>query len=210
MTMTDATAGGPVVTAWPRSLAVAVFVALMLVGGVVSWTFWQGIFDARSDIDAREDLVAGLQRAQSRLSPESAHPGETGEVRNPYLTGETETIAAANLQTLVLQVAEAAGTTVSSAQVKPRAVIDQPAAPEPADASAADKGAADRQIDMEVIFDGKIADIQKVLFTLETGLPYIFVDEMQMQPTKPSQPGEAEEPDPQLHVVLTMHAFWRS
>jgi Type II secretion system (T2SS), protein M subtype b len=102
---------------------------------------------------------------------------------------------------------EGAGATVFSTQVKPRPTVDQPADP----AAQQQPGeAADRQIDMEIVFDARIVDLQKILFTIETGAPFIFVDEMQMQPAKAAQPGEAADPDPLLHVVLTMHGFWRS
>ena len=185
--------------AWPVSLSLAALGLLLGLGGIMVWTYTADLLETRAAVADRSAELELLQKAISRRLGDKAQAPDAGSQRSPYLTGETETIAAAELQTLVLKLVEATPASVLSAQVRPKPVLDA--------ATAADKG--DRQVDFELAFDARMADFQSILFAIETDLPAVFVDEMQLQPAKAALPGEAVDLDPLMHVVLTMHAYWR-
>jgi general secretion pathway protein M len=48
--------------------------------------------------------------------------------------------------------------------------------------------------------------LQALLYRLEGGAPYVFVDALSMQP---GGSGERAAADPALRVNLTLHAYWR-
>jgi hypothetical protein len=192
-------------TARQRLFAVALLVVLLAFGGFATISYWQDVIDAEAQIQARETLAEGLNRGAARITTDASHASGPSEQQNPYLVGETETIAAAQFQTLVLSTVEPTGSTVFSTQVKARPATDTPIETSPATGEV-----QDRQIDLEMVFEAHIAEMQRILFTLEQGSPCIFVDELQLQPAKTPQSTEAVDPDPLLHVVLTLHSFWRS
>lgn len=61
-------------------------------------------------------------------------------------------------------------------------------------------------IRLQIALNATLPALQALLYRLESGAPYVFVDALLMQP---SGSGERASADPVLKVNLTLHAFWR-
>lgn len=162
---------------------------VVLAGGVALWGR-QTVEALDAERAARSDLYETLKRA----TPQRLPPGLAGERdrRDPYLAGESETIAAAAMQQRVRGLIETAGGQVFSAQLLLKTEGDAP----------------DRRIELQVVFEGGIETIQRALFEIETGAPFGFVDELAVQPART----EAEKPDEigrMLRATLTVSSYWR-
>jgi Tfp pilus assembly protein PilE len=78
-----------------RWLALVILLAVVGMGAYVAVTFWQQVFESQTEIAAKSDLADALKAASRRVS-DKEHPEAAKDNRNPYLQGETDTIAAAN------------------------------------------------------------------------------------------------------------------
>lgn len=185
-----------------KPLSVVAFLVLLLIGGAVEWSLWQDVFATRDMIAARQDLIAGLKRSAERLTATAAGQTTRQPTASPYLPGETDTIAAAEFQADILKILEANKATVFSAQVRPQAI-------DAADGQTQTEETTGQRINLEVIFDARNVDLQKILFTIETGRPVLMIADMKMQPARTTEGAEARDEDPVLHVVLGVYGFWR-
>lgn len=154
---------------------------------------------AQLDLNARQAERDAKSELADRLSNQAAARGrnasaDLANLGSPFIDAETATTAAAEIDRLVrAAVAKAQGAVVST-----QAAIDTAS------------GTAARRIGIRAVIEGRIATIQRVLLTLETSTPVIFIDELALQP-KESTSGRSEKgSDPQLQVSLALSAFWRS
>jgi general secretion pathway protein M len=60
-------------------------------------------------------------------------------------------------------------------------------------------------IRLQISLNATLPALQALLYRLEAGTPYVFVDTLSMQP---GSSGERAVADPVLKVNLTLHAFW--
>lgn len=185
-----------------KPLSVAAFLALLIGGGAIEWSLWQDVFATRDMIAARQDLIAGLKRSVDRLTATAAGQTTRTPTASPYLPGETDTIAAAEFQADALKILETSKATVFSAQVRPQAI-------DAADGQPPTDETAGQRINLEVIFDARNVDLQRILFTIETGRPVLVISDVKMQPARATEGAETRNEDPMLHVVLGVYGFWR-
>lgn len=178
-------------TARQRSLAVGL--AVLLVAIAAATGFWaHGVHEGlRGELAAKEDLLDQLKRSGPRRLT-AARPDDIDR-RDPYLPGETETIAAAQLQKRVRSVVEGAGGRVFSSQLLLKTEGDAP----------------DRRIELQIVFEGAIETVQAALFEIETGAPFGFVDELAMQPARSEQVTDPAETGRVLRTTLTVSSYWR-
>jgi general secretion pathway protein M len=170
--------------------AVAAFVLLAL--ATVGWGAGVSGLDAgvRDEIEAKGQLLAVLDRQAARAK---ADPGARSSLQDvAAISGPTETVAASALQKRILEVLEAAGGSVQSVQAEP--VKD-----------AATDGL--RRLVAQLTFDSSIGGLQGLLFELETGVPFVFVDSMTAQPATTSVPGA--RPGDRLRVTLSVSSYWK-
>jgi hypothetical protein len=184
------------------NFACTILLAVLAIGIGLQWIFWSDILETRQMVAARQQLLESLSQIADRVKVGASVTNREVPRQNAYLPGETDTIAAADLQTRVLKVAESFSATVFSAQVRPRAVND-------GSGTTGTDNALGQRIDLELTFDAHINDVQKILFQLETGFPAIFVGETHIRPARSPETGEAMVDDPTLHVVLAIYGFWR-
>jgi general secretion pathway protein M len=137
--------------------------------------------------DAKQNLLGVLQKRSSDMAPNGSSIR-----RDLFLAAATETLAAADLDDKLRQItAEENGIVLSSH----------------AEANHDTLGPGNK-IEIKAILEGKIETIQSVLFRLETGMPMIFIDALDIEP-KNQGLRNAIEPAPMLHAALTLVAFWR-
>ena len=193
----------PAAPAWPMLASTLLLLALVVGGGGLQWIYWQDVLDTRERIAERQDLIAGLAQSAARLRANPAAAAVMAPNASAYLAGETDTIAAADFQARVLRLVESHPAIVFSTQVRSQPIdeVHTDTAPQPA--------APGQRINLELTFDAHMADVQAILFEIETGLPVMLVAETQMQPVRSAQVGESPDEDPALHVRLALYGFWR-
>jgi general secretion pathway protein M len=128
-------------------------------------------------LEARPRSAADGHRAVNPVAPASA-----------YLDAPTEGLASAQLQAYVAQLATAQQAVLMTSGIETGKRED----------------AAD-SIRMQATFDITLKSLQAMLHQLETGTPYVFVEELSVQ-ISPAQRGA---PDPLLRVTMNLRALWR-
>lgn len=145
------------------------------------------------DISAARGSVASLHETlealEARSSASSGMSGDTSSsASSAFLEGETVTLAGAAL----LQQATAAVTRVGGNVLSSQVELE---------ASKSNGGLVKIAINCDI----EQPAIQKMLFSLETGVPYLFVDQLVVQAPSGSAKGSTEK----LHVLLNISGQWR-
>jgi len=148
----------------------------------------------------RSVALQDLADARDALSRVEAHVGTTTRIRGAgkaaaapptaFLDAPTQGLAGAQLQAYLSQLIAAQHATLISSGVQPATGAD----------------AADA-IRIEVTVNTTLGALQTLLYQLESGAPYVFVELLNVQ-----QPGTAARSvtqDPLLHVTLGLRAMWR-
>jgi general secretion pathway protein M len=166
------------------------FAALALIGVVAGLTALAVLFV--DDLLVRADAVAALRERLARLEggakPGHAGAGDPQAMGSPFLEGQTITVAGAALQQRVdAAVARARGAVVSS-QVE----IDGPQAKD---------GFVSLTENIEIAQPA----LQKLLYDIEAGMPYLFVDTLGVQTPQ----GEGNPESARLVVVMGVTGQWQ-
>jgi general secretion pathway protein M len=109
------------------------------------------------------------------------------------IAAPSETVAASALQRYLLDRLESAGGSVQSVQAEPSRETKPPGL---------------LRLSAQVAFDASIVALQKFLYDLETGLPFVFVDSLGAQPATAVQPGTRA--GDRLRVTLTVTSYWKA
>jgi general secretion pathway protein M len=166
------------------SLAALTLVILTCVYAV-GWSL-QMRFDADQEF---ADHVELLSRLESRIR---ADTGKRIGAAPPsaFLSAPTQGIASAQLQTYLAQLADAQHAGLMSSGGEPTKRDEAP-----------------DTIRLQATFDISMTSLRGMLYQLETGTPYVFVDALTVQSASMSA-GRAIE-DPQLRATLSLRAFWQ-
>lgn len=108
------------------------------------------------------------------------------------IAAPSETVAASALQRYLLDRLESAGGSVQSVQ---------------AETSRETKPPGLLKLSAQLAFDAPMVALQRFLYELETGLPYVFVDSLGTQPTTVVQPGTRA--GDRLRVTLIVSSYWK-
>lgn len=172
-----------------QKIAISALIALMVLclsSLVVS-------FQARSDaIQELSERQEALSRLQARARPRTAQRVPTKPTAAPveaFLDAATTGLAGADLQAYVARLADQHAVLVSFGT--------QP--------SAGEDGAD--AVRIEASMDITLRELQVLLYQLESGTPYVFVESMTMRATDPAA-GVGAEDEP-LRVTLGLRALWR-
>ena len=169
-----------------RSLAASlILIGLLIAAGTAVAMAWTDYATALDERDATADLLARSVDAGRRN-------GVSGGPRrqiDPFIAAETETLAAAAVESVVRSVVAEAGSSLlsSRAEVKP-----------------AESDIAGR-IEAQAIVDGSNDALQAVLMKLEAGPPLMLVEQLSIVPA--DEPGNPQAP--QLRMTVTLSAYWR-
>jgi len=109
------------------------------------------------------------------------------------ISAPTDTLAASELHKKVLEFLDDAGGSVHSIQAEvTNEVVDDGL----------------RRLTVQTTFDSSTSALQKVLFGLETAVPFIFVDSMVVQPTTTSAAGT--NVGDRLRTTLVVSSYWKA
>jgi general secretion pathway protein M len=169
------------------ALGILAAVALVCIGSLgASLT---ARYEALSGNADKQALLADLEarvRRDVRLHGRST----IGEApASAFLNAPTQGAAGAQLEAYLAQVSERRAVLISSA------------------VHTDDKDDAPDMIRVEAALDVSAAALQEMLYRLEMGEPYVFVDSLQVRAAGRVAGRDAE--DPLLRVTLNLHAIWR-
>jgi hypothetical protein len=155
---------------------------------------------ATLSLQVRSEAMAELGEKQDALALLESRAGggakARGPARNPaapasaFLTPQTQGLAGAELQAYLAGLAAAQNAEVVSSGVQPTGRDDPP-----------------ETIRLQATLTATIGSLQALLYQLETGTPYVFVESVAVQlPTVAM--GSVRE-DPVLRVTIGVRALWR-
>jgi len=173
-------------------LAVAAFFGLLF--AVVLWgaIYLVAARDLQAEFDTKVQTLAVLKR---QMQPNRSGAGNTPRSSEtaPVISAPTETVAASQLHKTILASLAKAGGSVHSIQAEATTDVTEDGL---------------RRLNAQITFDGSIGALQKVLFDLETAIPFIFVDSLLVQPTATPAPGT--KIGDALRVTLVTSSYWKN
>jgi general secretion pathway protein M len=168
-------------------IAVALYVAvaggLLAVAGIAV----ADILDHQRALAQTSDLLDQLQgrKARGAASSVAEHPG------TPFLEGPTVTVAGATLLQRVAVAVGNVGGTIQSSQV-----------------DVLGTQAKDGFVGLVVSCEMEQPSLQKVLYDLEAGMPFLFVDQLDVQ--VPQTTSTNEQGTGRIRVVLGVSGQWQA
>jgi general secretion pathway protein M len=182
-------AGHAITRTLTRSPLIAVVLYLVAIGGLLTAiaVAATSILDHQRALAQTSDMLEQLQgrRARAGASPLAAeHPGI------PFLEGPTVTVAGANLLQRVAAAVGQVGGTIQSSQV-----------------DLLGTQAKDGFVGLLVSCEMEQPALQKLLYDLEAGMPFLFVDQLDVQVPQTSAPNEGS--GGKIRVVLGLSGQWQ-
>jgi len=169
------------------AVAAAGYFALVLVLAIVAWMATGDLLDRRQAVAQAEDLLAQLERGRQSAALQASEAGEAPQ-GSPFLEGQTVTVAGAALLQRVAGAVTRVGGNILSSQV---------------DVKEAQQKAG--LISMVASLELAQPDLQKLLYDLEAGMPYLFIDQLAVQAPDTVTRGEGGR----LRVVLGVSGQWQ-
>jgi hypothetical protein len=175
-----------------RIAALLAVALLLLVPAVwIAWSLHAAALAAET-AESQSLLLAGLRQRLAGLGqgPEGISPIVDSE--SIYLPGETPALAGAALQRLIADIVEAAGGRLTESEF---------ASAEP---SEEDPG----RVDLRVSFETEIESLQRILFELETDIPILLLQGLDIRAVGATEAAATESPT--LRVVMLVGAYWET
>ena len=171
-----------------QTISIAALTLLVLACVFTVTSFLQARADALRERDERrqtvERLEAGLRsRAEARARSKGSAPTAA------FVNASTQGLAVAELQAYLSTLVAAQHTILLSSGLEPARSDD-----------------ASDAIRLKATLDTSLRPLQALLYQLETGTPYVFVDALKVDL---SVGALRAEQDPALRVVLGLRAIWR-
>jgi len=182
-----------------RMLAVGLLGGMLLAGyGLVLSPVFVAYQEVGQEIEESQLLLQryrGLASQRPELSARLADVERQAAKVGGYLKGPSDALAAAELQDHVRAVIEAAGGSLRSTQILP--VND------------ADSKVPVRRATLRIQLAIDIKGLQKVLYQLETGQPYLFVDQLTVRQRRMRRRSKEPEQEPVLDVSFEVFGYVR-
>ena len=182
-----------------RTLAVGLLGGVLLAAyGLVIAPVIAAYQEVSREIEESQQLLQGYRSLASQ-SPELS--GRLSDLEQQaakvggYLKGSSDALAAAELQDHARAVIEGAGGNLRSTQILP--------------ASAVDSKVPVRRATLRIQLGVDIKGLQKVLYQLETGQPYLFVDQLTVQQQRIRRGSKEPEQEPVLDVSFEVFGYVR-
>jgi len=169
--------------------AAILYVAVVAGLGVTAWTTAAGIQqrqDEVADTQATLSQLEGRSQPAARRGPKEAEPAMAG---SPLLEGATMTVGGANL----LQRVASAVTKVGGAILYTQVDLEGPRSKD---------GFVGVTVNCEVAQPA----LQQVLYDLEAGMPFLFIDQLVAQ--GPAVPGAT--PEGKLRILISVSGQWQA
>jgi len=172
-----------------RRQALAALAYVVVVAGLcgAAFSLASGLADRSSAVTSAEERLAELA-ARARPGPTPPASSDALSAGSPFLEGQAITIAGAALQQRVDAAVAKAGGVVVSSQI----ALDGP-------------DAKDGFVNLSENVEIAQPALQSLLYDLEAGMPYLYVDTLGVQ--SPEAFGEAETA--RMRVVLGVTGQWR-
>jgi len=161
-----------------RNLAGLTYVASIVICGVITLSMLTDLVDRYHARDASLDTLSRLQGPDLSSSKDGVPPG------TPSLEGQTLTTASATLLQRITSIITKAGGTVISSEMVVR------------DAQSKDgyvTAIANCELEQE--------SLQKVIYEIEAGMPFLFIDQLQIRVPETGQAGR-------LRVLFGVAGLW--
>lgn len=170
-----------------RFPALAAVAYVVLVVGLIgaAWFATADLLDRRQAVADSEAMLAQLERGRAVAAPTATSEAPQG---SPFLEGQTVTLAGASLLQRVAGVVTRVGGNVLSSQVDVQ--------------DAASKGGF---VSLVASCEVTQPDLQKLLYDLEAGMPYLFVDQLVVEAPDNVTRGEGGR----MRVMLGVSGQWR-
>jgi general secretion pathway protein M len=168
-----------------QALAVGAYVSGLAVIIAASLSIAGGLIVRSREVDALHDSLAMLE---AYTSPSAAQAARIQPPGSPLLEGQTLTVAGAALQQRISDAVVKAGGTLQSSQIE----LNGPQA-------------RDGFVSLTANLDIANRALQPLLYDIEAGMPYIFVESLAIQ--SPQAFGEAEGAP--MRVTLSVSGQWR-
>jgi hypothetical protein len=169
-----------------QSISVAALAALLMLCVYAVGLLLQARSDAVREGSERREM---LSRLEARLKTISNQPAAAAPAA-AFLDASTRGLAGAQLQSYLAQLAS-----------------DQNASLVSSGADAAKRDDSPETIRIQTTLDMNLKALRALLYQLESGTPYVFVDALTIQPAGATA-GRAVE-DPLLRTTLSLRAVWR-
>jgi general secretion pathway protein M len=171
-----------------QMLAVGGLGALLLVATLAVAATLQMRADALENLTERHERLEQLEaRVRSAVDPRRQNRAVAAPAP-AWLDAPTSGLATAVFQAYLAQ-----------------RVTDQHAVLVSSAVAAADRDDKGEAIRLQITLNARLSALQALLYQLESGVPYVFVDALSIQP---GSSGERAVADPLLKVNLTVHALW--
>lgn len=167
-----------------RTAAVAGYVAVVVTAILFTWSAFAGISEQRASIAAAEATFAQL----TGRSPSSQQTNDMlagAPSGSPFLEGQTLNVAGAALLQRVASIVNHVGGNVLSSQVDLES-----------------ERAKDGWISLLVSCDVEQPALQKLLYDVEAGMPFLFIDQLVVQAPTPGLNGN------RMRVLLSVSGQW--
>ena len=154
--------------------------------------------DGQSRIEQAKELLQryeALAEQRSLLADRLAEEQERAASAAGYLTGPSDALAAAELQDRVKSVVEGASGELRSTQILPAEELE------------ADLGF--RRTTLRVHFVVTIDGLEETLYELETGQPYLIIDEVTVRQERARRRRSEPQAQPMLDVSLELFGYVR-
>ena len=171
-----------------QSLAVFGYVAVVAVLLALVWSAVGDIRDRRQAVTASAELLAQLEGRRTASGLRGAAPAGPVPIGSPFLEGQTLTVAGAALLQRVADAVTKVGGNVLSSQVDVQGVQ-----------------AKDGYVSVLASCEVEQAAMQRLLYDLEAGMPYLFIEQFVAQSPQTTQ----AQPNSRMRLLLAVSGQWQ-
>ncbi len=181
MTLTSIFKAGP---GRKQALAALIYAgSLAALALAILWVL-SGLAEQAASVSAQESFLDQIDNHKSKAGAGAS--GDANAMGSPFLDGETITVAGASLQQRVDAAVKTAGGNVLSSQIE----LDGPQS-------------KDGFVRLTANFEISQPALQQVLYDLEAGMPFLFVDALTVQ-----TPQAVGEKDARMRVLIGVSGQW--
>lgn len=169
-----------------RWAAVSIYVTLVVLFAFISWKAIAEIFEHHAAVAATNNLLEQLQGRRPHPAPAD---GETVVTGSPFIEGQTLTVAGAALLQRVSTAVTRVGGNMLSSQEDLHGTQAKPG-----------------YVGVIANFELSQPALQQLLYDLEAGMPFLFVDQLVVQTPSASASGPQEG---RFRVLLEVSGQWQ-
>ncbi len=171
---------------FPMAAAV-LYVALLVTLVFVAWLGVATIVERRAAVGAASELLARLEGRRPPSTVADSAPAGPAPTGSPFLEGETVTVAGAALLQRVAGAVARVGGNVLSSQVD----VQGPRS-------------AEGYVSLIVSCEVEQASLQQVLYDLESGMPFLFIEQLVAQTTQAALASDGGR----MRVLIAVSGQW--